>query len=141
MALEILRVQPQDAQTFFRANEREAYSTAYGFPVIWHEQRHAFLAQQDGALVGAAQIHVAASLAIVEKIVVLPEFRLRGVGRELLEQAAAVANYYNCHKMTAQTLHNGTAQAFFEACGYKIEAVLPQHTFKLDIAVLRKFLL
>jgi hypothetical protein len=35
----------------------------------------------------------------------------------------------------------GEARAFFEACGYKLEAVLPQHTFKLDVAVLRKFLL
>ena len=141
MALEIVRVQPEDAQTFFHANEREAYSTAYGFPVIWHEQRHAFFAQQDGELAGAAQIYIAASLAHVEKIAVLPQFRRRGMGRALLEQAADVANYYNCHKMTAMALHNGSAQAFFEACGYKIEAVLRQHTFKLDIAVLRKFLL
>ena len=33
------------------------------------------------------------------------------------------------------------AQAFFEACGYKVEAILPQHTWKLDVAVMRKFLL
>lgn len=141
MALEIVRLQPDDARAFFCANEREAYSTAYGFPVIWHEQRHAFLAQQDAAHAGAAQIRIAASLAHVEKIVVLPEFRRRGIGRALLEQAADVASYYNCHKMTAAALHNGGTQAFLEACGYKIEAVLPQHTFKLDIAVLRKFLL
>jgi hypothetical protein len=27
------------------------------------------------------------------------------------------------------------------ACGYHVEAVLPQHTFKLDVAMMRKFLL
>jgi hypothetical protein len=35
----------------------------------------------------------------------------------------------------------GAAREFFEAAGYKLEAILPQHTFKLDVAVLRKFLL
>ena len=37
--------------------------------------------------------------------------------------------------------HGSAAQRFFEACGYDVEAVLPQHAFKLDMAVMRKFLL
>jgi hypothetical protein len=37
--------------------------------------------------------------------------------------------------------HERPAQRFFEACGYKLDAVLAQHTFKLDVALLRKFLL
>ena len=35
----------------------------------------------------------------------------------------------------------GAARAFLEACGYKTEAILPQHTWKRDVAVMRKFLL
>jgi hypothetical protein len=54
---------------------------------------------------------------------------------------AEVANYYNCHKMTAMVPHLRGAQRFFEACGYGVEAVLPQHTFKLDMAMMRKYLL
>jgi hypothetical protein len=54
---------------------------------------------------------------------------------------ADVANYYNCHKMTAMVPHGRSAQRFFEACGYGVEAVLPQHTFKLDMAMMRKYLL
>ena len=37
--------------------------------------------------------------------------------------------------------HDHDAQKFFTACGYVVEAVIPQHTFKLDVALLRKFLL
>jgi len=43
--------------------------------------------------------------------------------------------------MTVLVPHLRGAQKFFEACGYSTEAVLPQHTFKLDMAVMRKFLL
>jgi len=43
--------------------------------------------------------------------------------------------------MTAMVPHLRGAQRFFEACGYGVEAVLPQHTFKLDMAMMRKYLL
>jgi hypothetical protein len=43
--------------------------------------------------------------------------------------------------MSVLVPHKSAAQTFFERCDYKEEAVLPQHTFKLDMAVLRKFLL
>jgi hypothetical protein len=43
--------------------------------------------------------------------------------------------------MTALVPHHSGAQRFFERCDYREEAVLPQHTFKLDMAAMRKFLL
>ncbi|MBV8490891.1 MAG: hypothetical protein JO199_10225 [Candidatus Eremiobacteraeota bacterium] len=67
--------------------------------------------------------------------------RRSGIGRELLDAASDLGKYYNCHKMTAMVPHRSSAQQFLEACGYREEAVLSQHTFKLDVAVLRKFLL
>ena len=141
MALEIVRVQPGDVAEFVRRNEREALRAFYDFSVVWHEQRHAFSAVLDGEAAGVAEIRIAASLAHVERVIVLPARRRSGIGRALLDTASDVANYYNCHKMSATAPHLGAAQTFFERCGYKVEAVLPQHTFKLDIAVLRKFLL
>lgn len=141
MPVEISRVQPEDVEEFVRRNEREALKTLYNFNVVWHEQRHDFAATDNGEITGAATIRIAASLAHVERLIVLPEWRLGGVGRALLGEAAEVANYYNCHKMSALVPHRSAAQAFLEKCGYKVEAVLPQHTFKLDVAVMRKFLL
>ncbi len=141
MGLEIARVQPEAVDGFVRANEREALKTFYDFSVIWHEQQHAFAAADNGQTVGIAQIRIAASLAHVERVIVLPRSRRRGIGRELLQAAADTANYYNCHKMSAMVPHRSGAQAFLERCDYKVEAVLAQHTFKVDIAVLRKFLL
>jgi len=141
MPFELGRLRPDGAVAFFKQTEREALKTFYAFSVIWHEQCYDIAATDGGAIVGATRIRVAASLAHVDRIVVLPDRRREGIGRALLADAADLANYYNCHKMTALVPHRGDAQRFFEACGYKEEAVLPQHTFKLDEAVLRLFLL
>ena len=136
-----MRVQPEATAAFVRRTEREALKSFYDFSVIWHEQRCDFAALDGEDVVGVAQIRIAASLAHVERIIVLPGRRRAGLGRRLLQSASEAANYYNCHKMTALVPHKGAAQTFFERCGYREEAVLPQHTFKLDMAVLRQFLL
>ncbi len=141
MPVEIVRVQSDAVLEFVRRTEREALKTFYDFSVIWHEQTHHLAAMDDGTIVGVSEIRIAASLANVQRIVVLPDRRRAGIGRALLEGAAEVANYYNCHKMTALVPHRSGAQTFFERCDYREEAVLPQHTFKLDMAAMRKFLL
>jgi GNAT superfamily N-acetyltransferase len=141
LPVEIVHVRPEQVMEFVRRTEREALKTFYDFSVIWHEQTHDFAAMESDEIVGVAQIHIAASLANVQRIVVLPERRGEGIGRSLLQSASDVANYYNCHKMTALVPHRSAAQKFFERCAYREEAVLPQHTFKLDMAAMRKFLL
>jgi GNAT superfamily N-acetyltransferase len=141
LPVEIVRVQPSDVATFHARAGREALKSFYGFSVIWHEQSHDIAAKDGDEIVGALRIRIAASLAHVEALAVAPQRRRTGIGTALLGDAADVANYYNCHKMTVLVPHGSPAQTFFEACGYKEEAVLPQHTFKLDMAILRKFLL
>lgn len=141
MPVEIVHVQPQAVMEFVRRTEREALKTFYDFSVVWHEQEHNFAAMDGDEVIGAAQVRIAASLAHVDRIVVLSQRRRQGVGRALLQTASDVANYYNCHKMTTLVPHHSAAQTFFERCDYREEAVLPQHTFKLDMAAMRKFLL
>ena len=128
-------------ERFFTEHQRAFLKELYGFSVIWHEQTHDFAAVDAGTTHGALTIRIAASLAHVERIAVLPAHRYTGIGRALLASSEDVANYYNCHKMTLHVPAGSAAQEFFAACGYHQEALLPQHTFKLDVAVLRKFLL
>lgn len=96
---------------------------------------------EEDRIVAAGTLRVAASLGHVERLVVAAGHRRRGLGGALLASMAEVANYYNCHKMTVMVPHLRDAQQFFEARGYSVEAILPQHTFKMDMAVLRRFLL
>ena len=141
MSHELVRSQPDALEAFYKRHEREALRAFYEFPVIWHEQRYGFAVMEGETMLAAATLRVAASLGHVERVVVAPERRRTGLGRQLLTEMADVANYYNCHKMTVTVPHLRGAQKFFEACGYGVEAVLPQHTFKLDMAVMRKYLL
>jgi len=141
LPVEIVRVRPAAVDAFFRAHEREALKTFYNFSVIWHEQSHDIAAKNGDDVVGALRLRIAASLAHIERVIVAPERRRQGIARRLLDDAADIANYYNCHKMTLLVPHRSAAQTFFEACGYREEAVLPQHTFKLDMSSMRKFLL
>ena len=139
--VEIDVVSPERTVAFRGEHEREALSTQWNFRVIWHEQRHEFAATENGRIVGVLGLRIAASLAHVDSLIVAPALRRCGIGRRLLERAETLANYYNCHKMTLEAPAAYAAREFFEACGYKTEATLAQHTWKLDVAVMRKFLL
>ena len=141
MPVEIVRVQTHVLLDFFRTHEREALRAFYAFPVVWHEQAYGFAAVDGDEQVAAGTLYVAASLGHVERLIVAPDHRRTGLGRAILAEMADVANYYNCHKMTVMVPSGRGAQRFFEACGYSLEAVLPQHTFKLDMAMMRKYLL
>jgi GNAT superfamily N-acetyltransferase len=141
MSLEIERAKPGETDDFWARHDRDWRSELWNFRVVWLEQRHDVVARDGGAIVGALQLRVAASLGNVDALYVEPARRRTGIGRLLLAHAEELANYYNCHKMTAAVFHERPAQRFFEACGYKLDAVLAQHTFKLDVALLRKFLL
>ncbi len=109
---------------FDGAHEREALSTQWNFPVVWQAQQHEIAALERGRIVGVLGLRIAASLAHVDSLIVEPRRRRAGIGRALLERAESLAKYYNCHKVTLEVPAEGSARAFFEACGYKLEAVL-----------------
>lgn len=139
--LEVVRVEAGALDSFFGQREREALRAYYEFRVVWHEASYGFAVRDGDDVVAGGILRVAASLGHVGPLVVDAAHRRCGYGRAILDQMAKVANYYNCHKMTVMAVHPSNAERFFEACGYAVEAVLAQHTFKLDMAMLRKFLL
>ena len=141
MSLEIERARPGETDAFWKTHDRDWRTELWDFRVVWHEQVHDLVARADGAIAGALRLRIAASLGHVEALYVLPAQRRRGLGRLLVSRAEELSNYYNCHKMSVPVFHDRAAQKFFVACGYAVEAVIPQHTFKLDVALLRKFLL
>jgi len=132
---------PGEIDAFWKTYDRDWRSELWNFRVVWHEQSHDLVVRDGEAIAGALRLRIAASLAHVDAVYVVPAARRLGAGRTLLARAEELANYYNAHKMTASVFHGREAQAFFEACGYVVEAVVPQHTYKLDVALVRKFLL
>jgi GNAT superfamily N-acetyltransferase len=140
-SLEIAVAKPGETAAFWQVNDRRWRSEVWAFKVVWHEQSHDITASVDGKIVGALRARIAASLAHVEALYVVSDRRGSGIGRALLARCEEIANYYNCHKVSAEVMNASAAAGFFVACGYHVEAVLPQHTFKLDVAMMRKFLL
>ena len=100
-SLEIAVAKPDDAAAFWQRYDRAWRSEAWAFKVVWHEQSHDISATVDGAVVGGLNVRIAASLAHVEALFVLPEHRAGGIGRALLVRCEELANYYNCHKVSA----------------------------------------
>jgi GNAT superfamily N-acetyltransferase len=141
MSLDIETAKPGETDAFWKTHDRDWRTELWNFRVVWHEQQHDVAAREGGELLGVLRLRIAASLGHVDALYVVPEQRRRGVGRLLVSRAEELSNYYNCHKITVPVFHDGAAQRFFAACGYVVEAVIPQHTFKLDVALLRKFLL
>jgi GNAT superfamily N-acetyltransferase len=138
---EVETAKPDETAAFWRANDRDWRSELWNFRVVWHEQTHDVVAKDGDRIVAALSFRIAASLAHIEALYVLPAARNRGAGRMLLVRCEELANYFNCHKVSVGVFAEHPAQTFFVRCGYKVEAILAQHTFKLDVAVLRKFLL
>jgi len=141
MSLEIETAKPGETDTFWKAHDRDWRTELWNFRVVWHEQQHDVIAREDGALIGGLRLRIAASLGHVDALYVVPSRRRSGIGRLLVSRAEELSNYYNCHKVSVAVFHDHAAQRFFTASGYVVEAVIPQHTFKLDVALLRKFLL
>jgi ribosomal protein S18 acetylase RimI-like enzyme len=139
--IEIESVRPERTRAFWSEHEREALSSLYEFRVVWHEQTHELAATSSEEIVGVLRMRIAASLVRLEMLVTAPAHRRLGIGRALLTRCEELGKYYNCHKVALEVPANGAAQAFLTACGYKTEAILPQHVFKLDCAAMRKFLL
>jgi GNAT superfamily N-acetyltransferase len=139
--LELELAKPGEADSFWAAHDRDWRSELWNFRVVWHEQSLDVVVRDGSRIVAGLRMRVAASLAHIDALYVLREYRRRGFGRLLLTRCEELAKYHNCHKVSAAVFDEHPAQAFFEHCGYKTEAVLAQHTFKLDVAVLRKFLL
>jgi GNAT superfamily N-acetyltransferase len=138
---EIETAKPGEADAFWRAHDRDWRSELWNFRVVWHEQAHDIVVKEGERIAAALHLRIAASLAHIEALYVLPGDRRRGLGRLLLARCEELANYYNCHKASVAVFAGHPAQAFFERCGYTAEALLVQHTFKLDVAMLRRFLM
>ena len=136
-----MRLHDERVESFLGKARREALSTLWGFNVVWHQQTFDVAAVDDDHVVGALRMLVAESLGRIAEIVVSSQRRRHGIGRRLLETALEIGSYNNCHKLTAEVPHRSGAQTFFEACGFREEAVLPQHAWKKDVAIMRKFLL
>jgi hypothetical protein len=73
MSLEIQTAPPGAADAFWQRYDRDWRSELWKFRVVWHEQTHDVVAREGDRIEGALRLRIAASLAHVEALHVVPE--------------------------------------------------------------------
>jgi N-acetylglutamate synthase-like GNAT family acetyltransferase len=74
------------------------------------------VAEHDGKLVGAAGLELCGKDALLRSVVVAPEWRSRGLGRELVNQVIAEGE---ARRLRALYLLTTTAEQYFPAFGFE----------------------
>lgn len=64
--------------------------------------------------------HMGTPAAVVEDVVVHPQYRGRGIGRRMMEHAQALAREAGCYKLAlSSNLQRDRAHAFYESLGFE----------------------
>jgi ribosomal protein S18 acetylase RimI-like enzyme len=139
------KAKPEDAEqiakvlaSFYNMNAKEAREVFFSEMKKGHRY---IVAEENGKIIGLVTwlMHGLPKhmLAELDRIVVLPEARGKGVGRQLLEALKNDADReYKKHGFRLRKLYllthadNKKAHAFYEKMGFKREATLKQHYYK-----------
>lgn len=119
--LELLKELDQDAiLSLSQAKQLLANINSYPFYKI-------FVVDYNGQLAGTFTLiicdnlgHGGLKLAIVENVVVHPNFMRMGIGKYMMEEAAKVAKENNCYKLMLSSNEKRTdAHAFYDSLGFE----------------------
>jgi ribosomal protein S18 acetylase RimI-like enzyme len=108
--------------------------------VDFNKQEFTYLAEEDGKIGGYIKIMTDMGVCHLDSIIVGREYREKGIGRLLIEQAEAKAKELNMHKMILETGVEWGARAFYEKLGYKVVATLKDHFDHGDFVLMEKYL-
>lgn len=98
-----------------------------------YEPSSVIIAEQDGRVVGKLELFIAAKstyghFALIRRFVVAPELRGQGVGRQLLDAAAARAREASCAFLELTVdITNPAAHAFYKRDGFvedRVEVIM-----------------
>jgi GNAT superfamily N-acetyltransferase len=101
------------------------------------EQRTRVAVAGDGRILGLSTIRVAATVAELEDLFVDPDCMRRGVGSELVRDAAATARAHGAERI--EVTANEHAREFYEAVGFVVDGITqtrfaPALRMHLDLA-------
>jgi GNAT superfamily N-acetyltransferase len=93
---------------------------------------HIFVARQEGEIIGMVSLLYTIStalggkVALLEDMIVAPEYRNSGVGSQLLKHAIRFANQTDCQRITLLTdSDNKSAQNFYQRHGFTPSEMVP----------------
>lgn len=86
------------------------------------ENEYAYLlcAEMDGVIVGLCDIHIVPGDAHINEIAVGKEYRRKGVGAALIEEACNLARQHDCKSVTLEVRSSSReGRKFYEELGFK----------------------
>ncbi|WP_128563075.1 GNAT family N-acetyltransferase [Methylobacterium crusticola] len=101
-----------------------------GLPALRRGERRLLVARDGGRLVGTAQVGLAAPpngrhRAEITKVLVHPGHRRRGLGRDLMRAAEAVAVAAGRRLLILDTRQDDAGEALYRALGFAVTGVVP----------------
>ncbi|MEM6997963.1 MAG: GNAT family N-acetyltransferase [Patescibacteria group bacterium] len=98
------------------------------------------VAREDDELAGVLYVVFEFGVARIKEIMVNPNYRNKGIGKQLLDKVEEIASEYKCHKLWLETTETGNSIRLYKRCGYEIEARLKKHFFQADFVIMSKWL-
>lgn len=101
-----------------------------------------YVAERDGRVVGMilGEVFGKSGVSRIAFLGVKREERGQGLGDELLTALEEKCRKWNCHKLTVNTFPQLPNVDFYRTHGYFEEIVLKKHYWRMDVAVLSKYL-
>jgi GNAT superfamily N-acetyltransferase len=92
--------------------------------------------EEEGQIRGAALMWKMGGVGYLSQLLVDPVLRGRGLGRQLMD--AFEQQCADCHKLALKTYKDSRSQRFYEALGFKVEAVLEMDVHGIDWVYMAK---
>jgi ribosomal protein S18 acetylase RimI-like enzyme len=101
------------------------------------KQRILLVAKTEGKCVGLIISSCNANIGVIHWLFVLPEYRGKKIGFNLIKKAEAELQKLGCHKITLTT---EIAPEFYKNLGYIEEGLLKKHWWQKDFTIMSKIL-
>jgi ribosomal protein S18 acetylase RimI-like enzyme len=119
--------------------DRLLYGAAYDAHT-WDGRKVYVKAYLEERFAGYACVCFEGGVAELYELLVIEDFRRRGVGDALVRRVLELARARGCHKVVLETHASLPAVALYERRGFAVEATLPRHFAGLDHVLMSVFL-
>ncbi|MCR4326447.1 MAG: GNAT family N-acetyltransferase [Candidatus Roizmanbacteria bacterium] len=139
MRVKILKRKSQEMRLFDK-NEWPRYNHEhFGKEITWDTQIYYVKVEENSSILGTMELKVEAGVGHIKTLLVKKEIHRKGVGQLLIQKAKEITRKQKGHKLYLTTGKSWKAVTFYEAMGFKISAVLPNHFFGVDFVEMTKF--
>ncbi|MFN8037045.1 MAG: GNAT family N-acetyltransferase [Acidimicrobiia bacterium] len=127
-----------EAQAFLERNWLAHDAARFGGSTRWERNGFTIVAQREEIVVGVATGWTALGVGYLTELLVDPRCRGQGIGSHLLAAVEQLAREQACLRLALRTDRGSDAQGFYEARGWRVDAVVADWVGGYDFVELRR---